>query len=76
MKNKNLKQARLEKKLNQEQLAKLVGVKGKASISNWENGHSTPTVETAIRLSRVLNKDVEFLFGHNVQVSHTNKVAN
>ena len=75
MKNNRLKKAREEKELNQEQLAKLVGAMGKSSVSNWENGYSTPTLETAIRLARVLNKDIEFLFGHDVQVTHTNNVS-
>lgn len=71
MKNERLKKAREAKKLSQEQLAKLVGAQGKSSVSNWENGYSTPTLETAIKTSRVLDKSVEFLFGDKVQVSHT-----
>lgn len=76
MKNNRLKEAREEKELNQEQLAKLVGAMGKSSVSNWENGYSTPTLETAIKLSRVLNKDIEFLFGYDVQETHTSEFAN
>jgi len=75
MKNNRLKKAREEKSLNQEQLAKLVGAIGKSSVSNWENGHSSPTLETAIKLSRILNKDVEYLFGHDVQASYTDEVS-
>jgi len=75
MKNNRLKKAREEKRLNQEQLAKLVGTTGKSSVSNWENGYSTPTLETAIKLSRILDKDVEFLFGKEVQENHTNNIA-
>jgi len=71
MKNKRLKKARELKGLSQEQLAKLVGSQGKSSVSNWENGYSTPTLETAIKLSRILEKDIEFLFGQNVQVTYT-----
>lgn len=71
MKNVRLKKARELKGFSQEQLAKLVGSQGKSSVSNWENGYSTPTLETAIKLSRILEKDIEFLFGQLVQVTHT-----
>lgn len=71
MKNNRLKKAREQKGLSQEQLAKLVGFQGKSSVSNWENGYSIPTLETAIKLSRVLEKEIEFLFGQQVQVTHT-----
>lgn len=76
MKDNRLKKAREEKELNQEQLDKLVSAMGKSSVSKWENGYSTPTLETAIKLSRVLNKDIEFLFGHDIQETHTDEVAN
>lgn len=71
MKNNRLKKARELKGYSQEQLAKLVGAQGKSSVSNWENGYSTPTLETAIKLGRILEQDIEFLFGQKVQVSHT-----
>ena len=71
MKNHRLVEARKEKNLNQTQLARMLGFKDKQSVSNWENGHSTPTLETAIRLSRILEKDIVFLFGYNVQDSQT-----
>src|SRR5690625_5745787 len=67
MKNHRLVEARKEKNLKQTQLARMLGFKDKQSVSNWENGHSTPTLETAIRLSRILEKDIVFLFGYNVQ---------
>lgn len=78
MKNKRLKKARESKKLSQDQLAKLVGTQGKSSVSNWENGYSTPTLETVIKISRVLNRSVEYLFDNKVQVTHTlsEKVVN
>lgn len=73
MKNNRLIAARKAKKLTQTQLALMLGFKGKQSVANWENGHSTPTLETALRIADILEKDVEFLFGHKVQVSQTNK---
>lgn len=71
MKNHRLVEARKEKNLNQTQLAKMLGFKDKQSVSNWENGHSTPTLETAIRLSYLLEKDIVYLFGDKVQDSQT-----
>lgn len=50
----------MKKDSSQEQLAKLVGAQSKSSVSNWENGYSTPTLEIAIKISRVLNKILSF----------------
>lgn len=72
MKNARLMQARIEANLTQEELAKIVKVGGKQTISNWENGVSQPrSLSTAIKVSEVLNKDVIFLFGNKVQEIHT-----
>ncbi|MUK89117.1 helix-turn-helix domain-containing protein [Ornithinibacillus sp. L9] len=71
MKNQRLIEARKQKHLNQTQLAQMLGFKGKQSVANWENGHSTPTLSTAIEISKILEKDVVYLFGHKVQVSQT-----
>lgn len=69
MKNINLIQARKAKGLTQEQLAIILGFKGKQTVANWENGHSTPTLKTALQASEVLGKDVTFLFPSEVQES-------
>ncbi len=70
-KNIRLISARKEKKLNQDELAKMLGFSGKQSVANWENGYSTPTLETAIKLSEILNKEITFLFGYDVQETQT-----
>lgn len=75
MKNNRLKEARIAKNFTQAELAEIIGSKGKQSVSNWENGHSQPTLETALLLANALEKDVEFLFGLNVQDSHTGQEA-
>lgn len=72
MKNQRLIDARKQKELNQTQLAHMLGFKGKQSVANWENGHSTPTLSTAIKISEILEKDVVYLFGVQVQDTHTN----
>lgn len=73
MKNERLIEARKQKKLNQTQLAQMLGFRGKQSVANWENGHSTPTLETAIKISEILDKDLIYLFGRKVQDSQTNQ---
>ncbi|MBP1950248.1 helix-turn-helix transcriptional regulator [Virgibacillus litoralis] len=72
MKNMRLIEARKRKHLNQTQLAEMLGFKGKQSVANWENGHSTPTLVTAIEIAKTLDKEVEFLFGKKVQETQTN----
>ena len=73
MKNINLINARKKKKLTQDELAKMLGYKGKQSVSNWENGHSTPPLAVAMKVAQILEEDVSFLFGSYVQDSHTDK---
>ncbi|MBC6308162.1 helix-turn-helix transcriptional regulator [Listeria sp. FSL L7-1582] len=70
MKNCNLINARKEKGYTQQDLAILLGV-GTSTVSNWETGYSQPNLDTGIRVSSLLDKDVTFLFGSNVQVSQT-----
>jgi len=74
MKNQRLIEARKQKNLNQTQLAHMLGFRGKQSVANWENGHSTPTLSTAIQISDILEKDIVFLFGIDVQDSQTKQV--
>lgn len=62
MLSKRLKQARLFRKLTQEQLANLVNTK-KATISNYENEHSTPSNEMLKDLADALNVSTDFLLG-------------
>ena len=53
---------RKKKKLTQEELAVKVNVT-KAAISNYENGHSTPSNETLVALADALNIDTDYLLG-------------
>ncbi|MEK5070302.1 helix-turn-helix transcriptional regulator [Sporosarcina sp. FSL K6-1508] len=71
MKNVNLVKSREKKNLTQEQLAKALGYKGKQSVSNWENGHISPPLETALKISQILEDDIFFLFSNLVQENHT-----
>ncbi|GKV56013.1 hypothetical protein NCCP2222_19600 [Sporosarcina sp. NCCP-2222] len=71
MKNHNLIKSRKKKNLTQEKLAKMLGYKGKQSVANWENGNVSPPLETAIRISQILEEDIFFLFENKVQETHT-----
>lgn len=60
LKNK-LKEARLEKKLSQAALAKLIGV-SRTTISSIETGQFSPTAKLALVLCIALDKKFEELF--------------
>nr|WP_239457718.1 helix-turn-helix transcriptional regulator [Listeria seeligeri] len=70
MKNTKLVKARKEKGLTQETLARHLNVQ-KSTISNWENGYSTPQISQAIKLASLLNEEVSILFSSEVQDFHT-----
>lgn len=57
-----LRAARKAKKLTQEQLASSLNTT-KATISNWENGHSTPSNDMLILISKNLECSVDYLLG-------------
>jgi len=57
----HLKQARMEKKLSQNELAKLVGV-SRQTISSIETGVFNPTAKLALILCIALDKKFEELF--------------
>jgi putative transcriptional regulator len=77
-KNNRLISARKEKGFTQEQLAEMLEFQ-KSTVSNWENGHSTPRLPDAFRVAKLLGKDVNYLFfSKKVQESHTteNSISN
>lgn len=57
-----LRAARKAKKLTQEQLASSLNTT-KATISNWENGHSTPSNDMLILISKTLDCSTDYLLG-------------
>lgn len=57
-----LKSLRKAKKLSQEELAKRVSTT-KGTISNYENGYSSPSNEMLLKLSRELNTTTDYLLG-------------
>lgn len=67
-----LKTARIEKGLTQNQLAKLLGYKGGQAVSNWENGYIKPPLRIALKIAKILDRDIDHLFfDDEVQESHT-----
>ena len=56
---KKIKVARVELDLNQSQLAEKIGAKQK-SISRYENGLSMPTIETLVKIAKVLKKSAGY----------------
>ena len=61
-----IKSLRLSRSMTQEQLAQKLGVSAQA-VSKWENGQAIPDSAKMIRLSEVLNTDLEYLTtGRNV----------
>lgn len=61
-----LKLARKIKGLYQEDLAKQVNTT-KSTISNYENGHSTPSNDMLVQLADVLNTTTDYLLGRTDQ---------
>lgn len=59
---KRLKSARESRRLTQDELAKKLNVT-KGTISNYENGHSTPSNEMLKDLANVLNTTTDYLLG-------------
>lgn len=75
MKNLNLVRARKKKELTQSALADKLECVSKSTVSNWETGYSKPRLEVALAVSEILEEDVAFLFGYNVQESCTKRLA-
>ena len=61
MKNKRMKIARVEMDMNQEDLAKAVGVT-RQTIGMIESGKYNPTLNLCISICKVLNKTLNDLF--------------
>ena len=55
---KKIKIARVEQDLNQTEIARKIGANQK-SVSRYENGLSIPTLETMVKIAKVLKKSVD-----------------
>ena len=56
---KKIKLARVEKDLSQMQLAELIKAKQK-SISGYETGAAVPSIETLLKVAKVLEKPISY----------------
>lgn len=59
---KNIKFLRLKFSVTGDELAERLGKKGKAVISNWENGRSSPDAKTIYKLAQVFQISLDDLF--------------
>lgn len=57
-----LKTLRIENKMSQPDLAKLVGVSN-GMISFWENGINEPTITNLIKLSQIFEVSTDYILG-------------
>lgn len=60
----NLKERRKEKKISQQELAQLIGVR-RETIVHLENNRYNPSLEMALRIAEVFECSVEDLFQLN-----------
>lgn len=58
----NIRILRQQRGLTQEKLANLLNGK-KSLVSNYENGYSTPDIETLIKLADIFNVSLDELVG-------------
>lgn len=61
MKNESLIKARKDNGYTQEGLARILGY-SKATVSNWENGYSQPSLADAFKVSSILKSDINHIF--------------
>lgn len=59
--NDRIKEARLNKKMTQEQLAKAIGV-AKTTVTGYEKGTSEPSIETIMKIMDALDVDANYLW--------------
>jgi transcriptional regulator with XRE-family HTH domain len=59
----NIKRYRKSKGLTQEQLANLLGYKGKSAVANWEKGYNSPTDDKIEMMLDIFGVDANTLYG-------------
>ena len=58
-----LKELRLEKELNQKELAEIIDTTQR-NVSNWENGNSEPDIQMMLKLAKFFEVSVDYLLGN------------
>ena len=64
---KRLKDLRLSKGLNQQQIGEMLGVT-KVSICGYENGTRTPSLETFLMIADLFGVTTDYLLGREVEI--------
>jgi transcriptional regulator with XRE-family HTH domain len=68
-----IKEARIKKKMSQEQLGQLLGV-SKVSVCGYEKGTRTPTMENFLQLIEILDLEPDYILGRDkIVVSESNR---
>lgn len=62
----NIRRLRQERGLCQEELGRRIGA-SKQSVSNWENGNITPSIDLLLRLADFFGVSTDYLLGRNNQ---------
>lgn len=65
-----IKEARLNQKLTQEQLAKAIGV-AKSTVTGYEKGNSEPSLAIMAKLMNALNVDANFIYQDSIDLPMT-----
>ena len=59
---KRLRELRTERKLSQQELAKIIGTNN-SSICDWERGRSEPSLEALVKLCQFFEVSSDYLIG-------------
>ncbi len=59
---KRLRELRTERKLSQQELAKIIGTNN-SSICDWERGRSEPSLEALVKLCQFFDVPSDYLIG-------------
>jgi transcriptional regulator with XRE-family HTH domain len=70
-----LKELREEKKLTQNEIAKLLNV-SRASISAYENRTNDPSLDVLIRMADFFNVSLDYLLGRTPERTNNNLIPN
>ena len=70
-----VKELRLEKQLEQQDLAKIIQI-GKGSISNWETGRTEPSIEYLLKLADFFEVSIDYLLGRSDDLGIVNVQTN
>lgn len=65
-----IKEARLNQKLTQEQLAKAIGV-AKSTVTGYEKGNSEPSLAIMVKIMNALNVDANFIYQDSIDLPMT-----